>query len=126
MDAILADLVLALHLAIVAFVVGGLVVVVAGNRLGSAWVNGWAFRLLHLAAITVVVAESWLGIACPLTALENHLRLRSGEGGMGPSFIGHWMQRLLYYDAPPWVFMVCYSLFGAAVVWAWVRYPPRR
>jgi hypothetical protein len=126
MDALLADLVLALHVGIVAFVVGGLVLIVAGNRFGWAWVNGWQFRLLHLAAIAVVVAESWLGITCPLTTLENALRIRAGAGGMGPSFIGYWLQRVLYYDAPPWVFAVGYTLFGAAVVWAWVRYPPRR
>ena len=35
-------------------------------------------RLAHLAAIAVVVAESWLGLTCPLTTLESWLRARAG------------------------------------------------
>ncbi|MDP3248787.1 MAG: hypothetical protein Q8M93_17725 [Polaromonas sp.] len=36
------------------------------------------------------------------------------------------MQRVLYYEAPWWVFAVGYSLFGLLVVVAWVRFPPER
>ena len=46
----LADAVLLLHFGIVVFVVGGLVVIVAGNLRGWRWVNRWWWRLLHLAA----------------------------------------------------------------------------
>ena len=33
------------------------------------------------------------------------------------------MQSILYYQAPPWVFAVCYTAFGALVVltWTWVK-----
>ena len=58
----IANLVLLLHAAIVLFVVGGLVLVVAGNAAGWFWVNTLWFRLLHLAAITTVVAQSWVGV----------------------------------------------------------------
>ena len=126
MYSLLADLVLALHLAVVLFVVGGLVLVVAGNIAGWTWVNTLTFRLLHLAAIGVVAAESWLGITCPLTILENWLRASAGQRGVGPSFVEYWFQRLLFYEAPPWVFVLLYTAFGAAVTWAWFRYPPSR
>jgi len=44
--ALLANAVLVLHVAVVLFVVGGLVLVVAGNLLlGWAWVNALWFRL---------------------------------------------------------------------------------
>ena len=123
---LLADLVLAMHVALVLFVVGGLVMIVAGNLRRWPWVNGLAFRVAHLAAIAIVVAEAWLGIVCPLTSLEMWLR----EQGQGPtyagSFIEHWLSRLLYYDAPPWVFTAAYSLFGLAVAATWWRFPPRR
>ena len=66
---LLADAVLLLHFGIVVFVVGGLVVIVAGNLRGWRWVNRWWWRLVHLAAILVVVAESWFGVMCPLTTL---------------------------------------------------------
>ena len=125
----LANTVLVLHVAIVLFVVGGLALIVLGNWRNRRWrwVNAWWFRLAHLAAIGVVVAEAWFGITCPLTTLEARLRLRAGapvHGGSG--FIEFWLQRLLYYDAPAWVFTLAYSLFALLVVLAWWRYPPRR
>lgn len=122
----LADAVLALHVAIVAFVVGGLVAVLVGNWRGWGWVNRFRFRLAHLAAIAVVVAESWAGAVCPLTTLEIWLRLQAGGGAYDGSFIEHWLQRLLYYDAPQWVFIAAYTAFGLAVLAAWWLFPPHR
>lgn len=126
MHAALADAVLVLHTAIVLFVVGGLVLVVLGNALRWRWINRWWFRLLHLGAVAVVVAESWLGLTCPLTELEAWLRAQAGAAIHGQGFIEHWLQRLLFYSAPPWVFMLAYSVFFALVVAAWWRWPPRR
>ena len=123
---LLADLVLALHVALVAFVVGGLVVVIAGNLFGWRWVNALWFRLAHLGAIAVVVAESWLDIVCPLTSLELWLRAQARQGGYTGGFIEHWLQRVLYYDAPAWVFTTVYSLFGLGVLATWWFFPPRR
>jgi uncharacterized protein DUF2784 len=123
----LANLVLVLHVLIVLFVVGGLVLIACGNWRGWRWVNTWWFRLAHLAAIGIVVAEAWFGIVCPLTTFEAWLRVRAGapvQGGSG--FIEYWLQRLLYYDAPAWVFTLAYTLFALLVVLAWWRYPPRR
>ena len=123
----LADAVLALHVGVVAFVVGGLLLIVAGNLVGWGWVNALGFRLAHLAAIAVVVAESWFGVVCPLTTLELWLRAQAPGGTTySGSFIGHWLQRLLYYDAPAWVFVLAYTLFGVAVAAAWWLFPPRR
>jgi Protein of Unknown function (DUF2784) len=125
-----ADAVLVLHFAIVLFVIGGLVLIVAGNLRGWRWVNAWWFRLAHLVAIAVVVAQAWLGITCPLTTLEMWLRAQAGaatDSGMySGSFIEHWVARLLYYEGPPWVFALAYSLFALAVVAVWWRFPPER
>ena len=77
--ALLADAVLLAHLAIVLFNVGGLLLILAGNRLGWRWVNRWWFRAAHLAAIAVVVGQAWLGITCPLTTLESWLRALAGS-----------------------------------------------
>jgi len=124
---LLADAVLILHFAIVLFVVGGLVLIIVGNFSGWRWVNALWFRLLHLAAIAIVVAESWLGINCPLTTLEMWLRAQSGAASAinySESFIGYWLQRLLFYSAPPWVFVLTYTVFGALVIAVWFRFPP--
>lgn len=122
---LLADLVLVLHVAIVVFVVGGLVLVIAGNLRGWRWVNALWFRLAHLSAIAFVVAQAWLGMVCPLTTLEMWLRAQAGAAVYSGGFIEHWLQRLLYYDAPPWVFVLAYSLFGLLVLASWLVYPPR-
>jgi len=123
---LLADVVLAVHVALVAFVVGGLLLVVGGNLAGWRWVNTLGFRVAHLAAIAIVVAQSWLDIVCPLTSLEVWLRAQARQGTYSDGFIEHWLQRLLYYDAPGWVFTLAYSLFGLAVLATWWAYPPRR
>jgi hypothetical protein len=121
-----ADIVLLLHFAIVLFVVGGLLLIVFGNLLRWPWVNRWWFRALHLLAISVVVLESWLGIECPLTTLENWLRMQAGQGVYQGSFIQHWVHGVMFYQAPGWVFALAYTLFALAVVAAWWRWPPHQ
>jgi hypothetical protein len=123
---VLADTVLMLHFAVVIFVVGGLPLIVLGNVRAWTFVNGWSFRLAHLAAIAVVAAQAWLGIVCPLTTLENWLRARSGRATYESSFIEHWLTRLLFFEAAAWVFTAAYTLFALAVAAAWWRFPPRR
>lgn len=122
---LLANLILALHLLVVMFVVGGLAVVPVGNRLRWHWVNRRGFRLTHLAAVLFIVAESWIGMVCPLTTLENRLRAQAGEGRYDGGFIAHWMGELLYYQAPGWVFVLIYTAFAGLVALAWWRYPPQ-
>jgi len=123
---LLADAVLLIHFGIVLFVVGGLVLVVAGNLRGWSWVNRFWLRLAHVAAIGVVVLQSWLGQACSLTSLESWLRVQAGSAPYSEGFIAHWVQRLLYHDAPYWAFTVAYTAFGLLVFAAWRYFPPRR
>jgi hypothetical protein len=122
----LANAVLALHVAIVVFVVGGLVAVIAGNLARWRWVNRLWFRLAHAAAIAVVAAEAWLGLTCPLTTLEMWLRERAGAPTYGGGFVEHWLHRLLYWDAPAWVFVLLYTVFAVAVAATWWYFPPTR
>jgi hypothetical protein len=118
-----ADAILALHVLFVLFVIAGLMLVFAGKLAGWAWVRNRAFRIAHLAAIGVVVLQSWFGVICPLTTLEMWLRTRAGDATYAGSFIAHWLDALLYYQAPAWVFAVCYTAFGGLVIasWFWVR-----
>lgn len=123
---LLADVVLAVHVAVVAFVIGGLVLVVIGNLRRWRWVNALWLRIVHLGAIAVIVAETWLGISCPLTALEMGLRAKAASITYSGSFIEHWLQRVLYYEAPSWVFAIGYSLFALLVAATWWYFPPTR
>lgn len=122
----LANVVLILHAGIAGFVVLGLLLVLLGNWRGWPWVNWWWFRLAHLAAIVIVVLESWAGITCPLTTLESWLRAKAGDVTHNVGFIEYWVGSLLFYSAPTWVFTVAYSVFGAAVAATWWLYPPSK
>lgn len=112
-------------MAVVVFVVGGLPVIVIGNRMGWSWVNARWFRYSHLAAIGAVVAQAWLGQYCFLTLAESWLREQAGQAAYRSSFIQHWVHRVLFYDAPLWQFTAAYTAFFALVLWAWFRHPPR-
>ncbi len=122
---IAADLVLAVHTSFVLFVILGLVLILVGGVRGWLWVQNSRFRLGHFLTIGVVVAQAWLGVICPLTTLEMALRSRAGDAVYSGSFIAHWMETLLYYEAPPWVFAICYTAFGLLVVASWIIVPRR-
>jgi hypothetical protein len=118
----IADLVVVVHFAIVLFIVGGLIAVWLGAALGWRWIRNPLFRYLHLAAIVYVAGEALLGVVCPLTLWEDLLR-----GGAGPdSFVGRWVRRLLYYDAPEWVFTSAYVAWVLATLATLRLVPPRR
>jgi|SRR5208283_3426624 len=112
---ILADVVVVVHAFYVGFVVLGLAAILFGYRMRWRWVRNRYFRILHLGAIMLVCIESIIGIDCPLTVLENGLRLRAGQQGYGGDFIGYWLDRIIFYNFPPWVFTAAYLAFGVAV-----------
>ena len=121
-----ADAMLLLHVLFVVFVVFGLVLIILGKLLEWSWVRNRTFRIVHLAAIAIVVLQSWLGRICPLTTIEVALRGRAGDAVYAGTFISHWLESILYYRAPPWVFAVCYTAFGALVLFSWFRVPPQK
>jgi hypothetical protein len=120
-----ADLLLVVHALFVAFVVLGLVLIIAGGFLGWSWVRNPWFRIAHLAAIGVVVLQSWLGILCPLTTWEMALRAQAGAATYPGSFIAYWVGEILYYDLPAWVFVAAYTVFGLLVAATWILVRPR-
>lgn len=125
--ALVADALAVVHGAYVLFVLGGQVLILAGWARGWAWTRNCWFRWLHLAAIGLVVLEVVLGIYCPLTWIETELRIAAGQATYADmSFIGHWINRLLYYDIPLWQAHVGYVIFAVLVAWTFWRYPPRR
>lgn len=123
---VLADAVLVAHVGVVLFIVGGLILIVAGGRLNWAWVRVIRFRALHLGAIGYVVITTWFGIECGLTTLEQSLRTKAGQTSFEGDFIAHWLSRILFYEAPPWAFVAAYTAFGLLVLWSWIVVRPRR
>jgi hypothetical protein len=121
LSTLLPDVVLVVHFAFVLFVVGGFALIWLGAVAGWRWVRNRAFRYAHVAAIAFVAAESLVGVACPLTVWENILRRAAPDG---PSFVGRWVSRLLYYDLPEWAFTTAYILFAIAVAVTLRLVPP--
>jgi hypothetical protein len=121
----LADAVLVAHVALMGFVVLGLPLIVVGNLRRWRWVNSPWLRVAHLATIAVVAGEAWAGRACPLTTLEMALRGRASGSTYEGSFVEHWLQALLFWQAPAWVFTSAYTLFGLAVLATWWLWPVR-
>ena len=118
----MADVLLVVHFMIVAFIVGGLPLTWLGFLLGWKWIRNPILRYLHLAAIAFVAIEALLGYACPLTVWEDLLR-----GSLRPeSFVGRWVQGLLYYRVPEWMFTAAYTAWALATLVTLKLVPPRR
>lgn len=122
---VLADFVLLMHLMFIFFVVLGQMLIMAGGLRQWQWVRHPGFRWAHLLAIGLVVAQSWLGIICPLTDLEMALREKAGDLTYEGTFIAHWLHQIIFLDASPWVFTLGYTLFGLAVMASWWWIKPR-
>jgi hypothetical protein len=118
-----ADAILVTHVLFALFVVIGLALIFAGKIASWQWVRNSLFRIAHLLGISIVVIQSWLGIICPLTIWEMNLRSKAGETIYNGSFISHWLNQLLFFQAPAWIFIACYTVFGCLVLlsWIWVR-----
>jgi len=123
---IAADVLVVLHAGIALFIAVGLILILLGAVRRWEWVRNFWFRAGHLVAIAIVVAESWFGVVCPLTTWEKRLRELSGGAAYRGDFIAYWVNEWLYFELPAWVFTTCYTLFGLAVLAAFVWAPPRR
>ena len=114
-----ADVILVLHGFFAVFLVLGLILVYVGWLLCWKWVRNPWLRIVHLLGMGIVVLQSWLGIICPLTIWEMTLREKAGDITYDTPFITHWLTQLIYYQAPSWVFVVCYTVFGGLVLLSW-------
>src|SRR5437764_9908865 len=122
-----ADAILILHTLFIAFVLFGLILIWIGYFRGWSWTRGLGFRVAHLAAIGYIVLQSYASLTCPLTSLENRLRIRGGQDPYSNAgFIADWLHRLIFFDAPSWLFTVVYTVFALLVVGTLIFAPPRR
>ncbi|MCC8996662.1 MAG: DUF2784 domain-containing protein [Nitrosomonas sp.] len=119
-----ADLVLIVHFCYVLFVVGSLPLIWLGAWLNWQFVTSPRFRYPHLAAILFVVAESLLGVVCPLTAWENAFRYVENDS----SFIQRWLHQIMFYNVSEHILTTIYILFAVlvALTFKWVPVNSRR
>jgi hypothetical protein len=115
----LGALVLAVHLAVIAFNLFGLVAIPLG-----AW-RGWAFarvrwwRLLHVVSLAVVAAQALAGRACFLTLWQGEL---SGTGE--EPLIMRFVNGVIYWPLPMWAFTAAYAAVFVYVLALWKLVPP--
>jgi hypothetical protein len=121
---LLADVILLLHVGYALFVIGGVLLIVLGARFDWSWVRARRFRRVHLLCTAIVAVEALVGMMCPLTWLEHALLVASGTAGYERSFIGQLLYRLLYYDAPAWMFTVVYTVVALTVAACYRYLPP--
>lgn len=122
----LADLMVTLHVAYIAFVVVGQVLIVVGVLAGWAWVRNFWFRITHLVAIGFVAFEEFVGMRCPLTVWEHQFRVLAGQEFSGETFLSRLMHALIFFQAEPWVFSALHIGFAALVLGTFLFAPPRR
>jgi hypothetical protein len=83
---LLADLVVVVHLAFIAFVAVGALL---------AWRRPWLL-LLHGPSVAWALAGITVGVPCPLTPLEKSLRRLAGEEGYPGGFVDHYVENVVY------------------------------
>jgi hypothetical protein len=81
-----ADCVLLLHLAFILFAL-----------LGAAITVWWRWTpLVHLPVTAWAIFVELTGRSCPLTYLENYLRIKAGQSGYTESFVEHYLLAIIY------------------------------
>lgn len=119
MSSALGLAVLALHVAVIAFNVLGLVAIPLGAKLGWSWVLVRGWRILHVVSWVVVAVQAALGRACFLTYWQDDL-----NGGADGPMIMRWVNSLIYWDLPMWAFTAMYLALFALVLALWKLVPP--
>ncbi len=82
----LADVVVCAHLAFIVFVLAGALLALKWRRV--AWV--------HIPSAVWGMSTEFFGLWCPLTPLENWLRLNGGGARYEASFIEHYIMPIVY------------------------------
>lgn len=122
----LALAVLAVHVAIIAFNVFGLIVIPLGAWRGWAFVRGFGWRAVHLALLFVVALQALFGRACFLTLWQAALEQNAGQAASREPLIARWVDSVIFWNLPIAFFAALYVavLVYAIALWRWV--PPVR
>jgi hypothetical protein len=107
-----AELVLAVHLAIIAFNLFGLIAIPLGAARGWRFVRAPLWRVLHVACLGVVAAQAAAGDICFLTRWQGEL---SDVHGAKPLIMG-WVNAVIFLPLPAWLFTALYLLVFAYVL----------
>ena len=122
-----ADLMVAVHVAYVAYVVVGQLLIIVAAPMKWQWARNPWFRFTHLFAIAVVAYEAMCHIRCPLTVWEEQLRALAGQAfNASETFMGRLLHDLLFVENQPEIFFTtAYIAVLLLVLQGLIMYPPR-
>jgi hypothetical protein len=123
---ILADIIVAIHVGYVLFVVVGQLSIWVGLGFRWQWVYNPYFRWIHLIMMAIVGLEAAFDIICPLTSLESFLRDAAGQEHRGDSLVGRMLHSLIFVSWPEAVITTLHISFAILVLGTFVLAPPRR
>ena len=103
--AVLARAVLALHLGIILFNVFGMIAIPLGGLYGWRFVRVFWWRALHVVILGGVAVQAVAGRACILTIWQS--ALLGSTAGRTPLIV-RWVDRLIFWPLPIWVFAAAY------------------
>jgi len=124
---IFADAIIVVHFLFILFMLFGFLLTLYAVFFRQKFFDRWLFRVLHLVGIFYVVSLSILGKYCPLTLLENQLRLRHEAYSVySGSFIVHYLERLVYPDVNPLVIQIPTVFIAIFTIVVFIIRPPKK
>ena len=107
----LGDDVAVVHVGFVLFVLGGFVLIIAGELLRWRWTDNRWLRVPHVSAVAFTLARVWLGITCPLWILEDWVR---GDARRVDR-VAQWCHRICFRGMPQLRFQIGLTVFAVLV-----------
>jgi hypothetical protein len=126
-DKILPDAIIVLHFLFIVFMLLGFLLTLYSIFFGHKFFDRWLFRSLHLLGIFYVASLSIMGKFCPLTILENELRLKyEASSAYSGYFTVHYLERLVYPDINPLVIQIPTVFLAIFTIVVFIIRPPSK
>ena len=120
----IADIILVLHFGIILFITSLFFLIPVGYKFNWIFTKNIKIRVFHAGLMTFVTIEKFLGMACPLTYLENYF-LGNNENE-NKLFLSYWLNKIIYWDLPSYFFLIMYLI---CLVWTFIMlyiFPPKK
>jgi hypothetical protein len=124
--AALALAVLAVHVAVIAFNVFGLIAIPLGGLLDWRFVRVFWWRALHLALLAVPALQALFGRTRFLTLWKTMLQQEIGAHASQEPLIARLVESVILWPLPIWFFAALYVAIWIYAFALWWLVPPRR
>ena len=116
MKLLLADIVLIVHFILIIFITFNFFLIPVGYVKNWKWTKSLKIRVIHLFLVAFVMAETILGLLCPLTIIENNLRLNFHNE---QSFVAYWLSKIIFWEINNIIFILIYlvTFLWTCIMW---------